>query len=123
VDGFIGSGEIERFIVENVDRTSVIVVDELVVGYAATEGNMITLLMIDTDFHKQSYGSALLEHVENELFQTYAELTLESFEHNDVANRFYQKHGWSEERKFVNEEYQIDMVTLKKTRPNTKGKP
>lgn len=121
VDGFIGSGEIERFIEESIGRTLVIVAEERVVGYAATEAGMVTLLMIDSNFHKLGYGSLLLDHVEKELFLTFEELTLESFEHNAVANVFYKKHGWSEVRKFVNEEYQIEMVTLKKKRPDGKG--
>jgi len=71
----------------------VVVDDGQVIGYCATEAHMITLLKLDANFNRQGCASALLDNVEKELFLTHDELSLESFEHNDVENRFYLNHG------------------------------
>ena len=118
---FIDGGEVEHFIEKSIDQTSVLVVEGKVVGYSVSEENLISQMMIDVDYHQRGYGSALLEHVEKALFVTYEELTLESFEMNDNANKFYRKHGWIEDKRFVNPDDNIDMIAFKKVRPDFKA--
>ena len=122
VDGFIDSGEIERFIDQSIDQTSVLVVEGKIIGYSVSEDNLISLMMIDADYHRRGYGSALLEHMEKALFVTHKELSLESFEMNHNANNFYRKHGWIEDRRFVNPDYNIDMIAFRKVNPSFRAR-
>ena len=101
VNWFIESGASDQYIDENIDDCWVIVNDNKIIGFSVCKGNLIDLMMIDHNYHRKGYGTALLKHCENYLFITFNEIRLESFEGNVKANNFYNKNGWIEiERKF-----------------------
>ena len=101
VDGFIGSGGSDKYVDENIDDCWVISSDFGIIGFAVCKADLIDLMMIEHDYHRQGYGTKLLKHCEQHLFNTFNEIKLESFEGNEKANNFYRKNGWSEiERNF-----------------------
>ena len=95
VDGYLASGEVERFVEYSLGRSQIVVVDGVVAGYAVASGPLIELMMIDAPQHRQGLGSRLLQHMEQRLFPEHDTLSLESFSDNDQANRFYRKNGWT----------------------------
>ena len=114
VEAFLSSGAADRYVTENVGRCSVIVRDGQPVGYAACRGNLIDLMMIDHDVHRQGFGTDLLRYVEEQLGQRYAELSLESFAANEPANNFYRKHGWVEVSKYLDQDSGANKIVFQK---------
>ncbi len=101
VKWFIESGASDQYIDENIDNCWVIVNDSKIIGFSVCKGNLIDLMMIDHTYHRQGYGTTLLKHCEDHLFNSFNEIRLESFEGNVKANNFYYKNNWVEiERKF-----------------------
>jgi len=96
VDGYLASGEVERFVEFSLPRCQALVADGAIAGYAVARGPLIELMMIDAPQHRQGLGTRLLGHMEQLLFPDHEELTLESFSGNDQANAFYRKNGWTE---------------------------
>lgn len=96
VDGYLASGEAQRFIEHSFTRCQALLADGLVVGCAVADGPLIALMMIDVDHQRGGLGTRLLEHMEQQMFPGHPTLTLESFANNDAANRFYRKNGWLE---------------------------
>jgi ribosomal protein S18 acetylase RimI-like enzyme len=117
VDGFIESGACDQYIRDHIDRSTVICLDGEVVGYSVCEDGRIGLMMIDHAAHRQGLGTALLAHMERELFETFDAITVKSFEDNANANAFYVKNGWSEVRQFADEADGIRYVEFRKRCP------
>jgi len=114
VDGFIGSGEIDQYVRNNLHCCCVIEVDRSTVGYCIPKGRVIDLMMIDHRYHRQGFGSKLLLYAEQELFKDHDEIVLESFEPNHVANAFYRHHGWVEARRYADDKSGVDMIEFRK---------
>jgi 3-hydroxybutyryl-CoA dehydratase len=96
VDGYLASGEVERFVEHGLGSTRTLVVEGDVAGYAVAKGPLIELMMVDAPFHRQGLGTLLLHHMEHWLFPAHETLSLESFAGNDPANQFYRNNGWIE---------------------------
>lgn len=94
VDGFLGSGAADRYVQENLEYCSVSCREGQIIAFAVCRENVLELLIVDPDHHRQGFGTELLGHVEATLFQIHAELRLESFENNEIANAFYRRNGW-----------------------------
>lgn len=94
VDWFV-SGPSDAYLSENLENATVATLDGDVVGFAVCRENLIDQIMVDGDAHRRGIGTALLAHCESELFRRYDAITLESFERNSRANRFYRRAGWS----------------------------
>ncbi len=116
VESYIASGAVDRYVQENIEHCLVLVGDGRVVGYSVTKDNLIDLLMVDVDSHRSGFGTALLRHVENILFQTYEALVLETFSGNEPAIAFYRKHGWLEARRFPDELSGAEKIEFQKSR-------
>ena len=114
VDGFIGSGEVNQYVRDNLHRCCVIEVDGATVGYCVPKGHVIDLMMVDHRYHRRGFGSELLLHAEQALFKDHDEIVLESFEPNDVANAFYRHHGWVEARRYADDKSCVDMIEFRK---------
>ncbi len=101
VDWFIGSGASDQYIDENINDCWIILSDYQIIGFSVCKANLIDLMMINHAYHRHGYGTKLLKHCEQYLFNTFNEIKLESFEGNEKAIDFYRKNGWSEiERNF-----------------------
>lgn len=94
VDWFI-SGPSDAYLSGNLANATVATLADEVVGFAVCKESLIDLIMVDHDAHRRGIGSALLAHCESEMFRRYDAITLESFEGNGGANRFYRRNGWS----------------------------
>ncbi|MDD4890106.1 MAG: GNAT family N-acetyltransferase [Phycisphaerae bacterium] len=117
VDDFFSSGACDKYLADEIARCTVMVLDGQIVGYTVWKGNLIDVLMVDCQFHRQGLGSRLLSHSEGSLFAAYSELVLESFEANAPADIFYRKHGWIEARRFFDENMRQTKITFRKPRP------
>src|SRR5262245_37242840 len=93
----------DEYIDTNWRGMDVILQDGIVIGYADCKGNMIDGMMIDFGLHRQGYGTKLLRHCEQKLFEHHDEIILECFEESLQANNFYRKNGWKEVHRFLDE--------------------
>jgi GNAT superfamily N-acetyltransferase len=114
VEGFIASGEVDKYVRDNIHRCWLLEVDGAIVGYCVPKGDAIELMMVDHRHHRRGFGSKLLLHAEEVLFKDHDEIVLESFEPNDVANAFYRHHGWVEARRFADDKSGVDRIEFRK---------
>ena len=98
----------------NIARALVVTLADAVVGYTVATGPHVDVLMIDELFHRQGLGTLLLARIEERLFREHTALELENFHDNDQANAFYRKHGWQITGAHRDEQYGVEMVTLRK---------
>jgi ribosomal protein S18 acetylase RimI-like enzyme len=65
-------------------------------------GSHISLLWVDTCYHRQGVGRMLLKHAESAIFAAgHAEASLEVYKPNVRAVQFYAAHGWRTQEEFV----------------------
>jgi GNAT superfamily N-acetyltransferase len=118
VDAFLGCGAVAQYCRDHIDGCIVLADGGRILGWCVTKDNLIDLMMIDADHHRQGLGSALLKHAEDTLFESHGELTLESFEQNDQANRFYARHGWRAVDRYFDADSGVYKVAMRKVRPS-----
>jgi ribosomal protein S18 acetylase RimI-like enzyme len=89
---------VSGYIVENLGQNycPILLLDGEPVGFAVCKDVTIDLIIIDYQYHRLGLGTKLLAHCESEMFQAYPAISLQCFEPNEQANRFFQKHGWTE---------------------------
>ncbi|WP_281543613.1 GNAT family N-acetyltransferase [Grimontia sp. SpTr1] len=82
---------------------------ERVLGLIAFDENVITQLYVDCEYQHQGIGSALVELAKE---TTSDNLQLYTFEMNEVARRFWRKHGFVEKQigQHDNEEGLVDVL-------------
>ena len=114
VEGFIGSGEVDQYVRDNIHRCWVIETDGTTVGYCVWKGPKIDLMMIDHSYHRRGLGSQLLLYAERALSEDHQEIVLESFEPNHVANAFYRHHKWVEVRRYADDTSGVEMIEFRK---------
>lgn len=94
VDGFINSGESDRELQNHIDSCDVLLRERVPVAFAIYFDDLIHLMMVDVDLHRQGIGSHLLAHCEKQLFDRgHAKIRLETFEGNNQAINFYKSNG------------------------------
>ena len=71
-----------------------------VVGFAAAQGIHLDQLFVDPDHQRLGIGATLLSAA---LQRTPPVLTLDVFEENRPARRFYERHGFHEVSRYLNE--------------------
>lgn len=62
-----------------------------IVGFIAADATHINQLVVDVNYQHRGIGSALLQHL---LAQTEGPWRLFTFQRNESARRFYEKHGF-----------------------------
>jgi ribosomal protein S18 acetylase RimI-like enzyme len=117
VNTFIGSGAADRYVVDHIEHSTVILANSTIVGYAVCKGRVIDLMMIDQPHHRRGFGTRLLQHCEGALFAHYDALTLESFADNHPANNFYRKHGWEQVDRYFDRESGVNKLVFRKSVP------
>ena len=95
VEGWLASGEVETYFDQNLPECRVIEDSGEIIGFSVAKGDLIDLMMIDSNRHREGFGRALLDYVEAELFGTHPVLRLASFAGNQTANAFYSARGWT----------------------------
>ena len=116
VEAWIASGAVETYFDENLPSCWVIEENGGIVGFFATRGAAIDLMMIDCNRHREGFGRVLLDHIERQLFETESLLALESFFDNDAASGFYAAMGWTRGEAFEDPEDGIAKVRFSKWR-------
>lgn len=116
VDTYIDSGAVDRYVSDTISRCTVITLGDEVVGFSVSDKNLIDLMMIDHELHGRGLGAQLLRHVEADLFDTFDQLTLQSFAANQQANGFYIENGWRPIRRFADAESGVDKIVFGKAR-------
>lgn len=94
VNAFIGNGMSDKEIDDGLDRCTVMLSDNVIIGFAITNTNLLHLIMVDVPFQGKGYGGKLLAHVENEMFGRHQSIRLQTFKENTSTLAFYQKYGW-----------------------------
>jgi ribosomal protein S18 acetylase RimI-like enzyme len=114
VDAFLDSGAADQYVADNMERCTVLMCDGEIAGFSVCRDNTIDLMMVDCVRHRQGFGTKLLRHVEEALFQRYDELRLESFEANEKANAFYRKNGWRETRRYFDRDASVRKIVFQR---------
>lgn len=117
IRAYIDSGQSDREIENGAgDCVLMLDVEERILGFAITQESTLHLLMIVSERQNRGYGSKLLRHVEDKLFDRYETICLQSFKRNCSANRFYEKNGWTVVREEYISEMGLEMLFFEKTR-------
>jgi putative acetyltransferase len=88
-----------------------------VVGFIATTGTHIDQLFVDPDFQKCGIGTALLTSA----LRGIPAATLNVFEQNVSARRFYERHGFREIDRVFNAAEKAIELTYRRERANVTG--
>ena len=74
-------------------------------GFIALKGRHVDQLFVDPSCHRRGAGSALLERaIASVHASAHGRITLDVFEQNFAARAFYEKHGFRERDRWINEE-------------------
>ena len=117
VEAWLASGAVNAYLDHHLAACRVLEADGQVVGYCVTVGDVIDLLMVDSERHREGFGRVLLGHVEAELFEAHQVLRLESFADNRPTNAFYVAQGWTLGEGFRDPEADVAKVAFTKRRP------
>jgi ribosomal protein S18 acetylase RimI-like enzyme len=100
VDRYINDGTMDAEIIHNLEHCEVLLKEASIVGFTIYFDNIIHLMMVDPDLHRQGFGTILLEHAESQLFhQGNSIIRLVTYEENRQAMNFYKKNGWKTTKK------------------------
>ena len=113
VNGYIKSKQYEEEILGNIENCIIMKFEKTIIGFSIIIGNKIHLMMIDTKYQNNNYGTILLKYLEEILFQKYSIIELQSFANNTIANNFYNKNMWKK-----TEEINIDGIMFYKYKKN-----
>lgn len=95
IDNFINDGTMDTEIFNNISHCKALLQNDNLVGFTIFFDNIIHLMIIDPELHRQGLGTILLEHAETELFSRgNTVIRLVTYEDNHQAMNFYRKHGW-----------------------------
>lgn len=94
VSGFLKSGMSEKEIDNGINDCIVALHCDKIIGFAITKEELLHLIMIDIPYQNKGYGSQLLFYVENDLFNKFETIRLQSFKENENAVQFYLKKRW-----------------------------
>lgn len=114
VDYFIESGASDEYMLENINDTIVALLQDQIVGICICKENLIDLIMVHSEMHRQGIGSDFMNRISEELLKTYDKIYLESFENNLKANSFYYKNGWNKDKIIFDEEVGANKIYYSK---------
>lgn len=112
VDGFIESGEPDRYVEDRIQDCTVISLEGGPAGFCVCKDGLVDLMIIDHALRRNGLGTHLLKHCEAKMFERFDELMLKSFEPNDAANAFYRKNGWKEGTIAFDSHSGVNMITF-----------
>lgn len=115
VQSFLESGQSDKEIDVGLDTCTIMTSDDVIVGFAIVNMDLLHLIMVAPEHQRKGYGSKLLAHIERQMFQEYPVITLQTFKNNTSAIVFYQKHGWHEAAEQMTDSIDVPMVFFKKS--------
>lgn len=116
VDRFLESPFFISEITDNIDNMTIIKDNTRIIGLCVFKESKIVTLMIDPDYQNKGIATYFLTEVTNTFFQTTDEITLECFQTNIVANKFYQKNGFIKYKTILDEDLEIMKNLYRKKR-------
>src|ERR1700741_223791 len=72
VDGFIDSGLSDAYVTDNIGHCTVMLLNEQIIGYSVCRDSLVDLMMIEVPHQRGGFGTLLLKHVEETLFESFA---------------------------------------------------
>ncbi len=95
VEKFIQSGQSDQAIATGLERCYVLTQNGIIKAFCIYSDTFIEILMVAFEQHRSGFGTKLLTHMENHLFNLgHSTLQLETFKGNQQAIDFYLKNGW-----------------------------
>lgn len=95
VESFISSGASDKEIEDNLPDCTLLKIEDEIMSFGITFGNLIHLIMVGVPYQRKSYGTMLMQYLESKLFEQYNEISLQTFSANKNAIGFYVKNGWA----------------------------
>lgn len=105
VDHYLKSSHLDKYLRNNIDRSWSLHQGHNILGFSVCIDNVIDFMMIDVDHHRKGFGTMLLQHCENQLFENHRVIALESFEKHAHAHKFYEANNWEKIAKYKDAQY------------------
>jgi len=116
IDHFLESPFFISEITDNIDNMTIIKDNKKIIGLCVFKESELVTLMLDPNYQNKGIATYFLTEVTNAIFKTYEEITLECFETNKVANKFYQKNGFIKYKTVLDEDLEIMKNLYRKER-------
>lgn len=97
VDGYINSGACDNDFLKNFDNTTVLELNNEIIGLIIWIDNVIQGFLIDFPYWGTGAAQHLINTTINSKFKEFNEVTLECFETSPRANAFYKKMGFKKD--------------------------
>ncbi|MDL2324270.1 GNAT family N-acetyltransferase [Ruminococcaceae bacterium OttesenSCG-928-A16] len=91
---FIDSGQSDREIEIGMEHCYIVQEGDIIAGFVITNDDVLHLIMIDVPYQNKGCGAKLLAFIEQQMFNHYPTIKVQTFEENSSAIRFYEKNGW-----------------------------
>ena len=114
VSQFIDSGASDAEIDCGIEHCVILQEKTQPVGFAIAIDNNLHLMMIMPEYQRVGYGTKLLAYMEQQMFERYPIINLQSFKDNAPANTFYRKNGWRETGEQVLDSSKIEVILFEK---------
>lgn len=95
VASFIESGMSDKEIDDGIDSCTLMLSNSKIIGFVITKEDILHLIMVDVPYQNKGYGKLLMLHTEENLFNKYDTIRLQTFEENRNTIQFYLKRGWA----------------------------
>ncbi|MFK7816304.1 MAG: GNAT family N-acetyltransferase [Gammaproteobacteria bacterium] len=105
VDHYLKSDHLDTYLRKNIDRAWSLHQEHNILGFSVCIDNVIDFMVIDAGQQRKGFGTMLLKHCENYLFENHRVIALESFEEHAIAHRFYEANNWKKIAKYKDTEY------------------
>ena len=96
VDWYINSGNCDADMRKGLKNSTVLLLDEKIIGIMTWHENQLQGFMIDPDYHGTGAAQYFCNQIIPEKLNLYKELHLECFDRNHRGISFYKKNGWKE---------------------------
>ena len=115
VDWYLDSGQSDQELQQHLDSCDLLLINNSIAAFSIYFDDLIHLMMVDVALHRTGLGTKLLQFVELQLFQQGNQrIRLETFDGNTQAINFYQKNGWQNVDRLVDEEFNFVRLQFEK---------
>ncbi len=93
-DDYLNSGACDAALAANYKNATVVLENDIVIGFLYTDKNEIQGLSVDVPYWGKGVAQKLIAYATQNVFKSYDEIQLECFVTSPRANAFYQKMGF-----------------------------